>query len=283
MNTKVSVKIGIIYLITFPNNKVYVGLSTKTLTQTIARYVKEAKNIKRPVANALRKYGIDNCKFEIIETLHGCTVEKLCEKEIEKIKEYRSNTRGIGYNLKLGGQFGSQLHPDTKKKIGLKAKERLKDKTKHPLWGKKHSEATRKKISDEHKGKYFGKYAKRLTKKLLLLWFENGWNFKRAYKEFGVGQKILESSLEKHYQTKSLEEALDKWRSTLKGFNHKGNNRKFLSLQQLEKAFKDGLSSRAFYKAFNLNQRALRRELNFHFGTKSWTEAKRLWKENSQE
>ncbi len=283
MNTKVSVKTGIIYLITFPNSKVYVGLSTKTLTQTIARYVKEAKSVKRPVANALRKYGIENCNFEIITKLFDCTVEKLCEKEIEKIKEYRSNVRGIGYNLKLGGQFGSQLHSDTNRKIGLKAKERLKDKTKHPLWGKHHSTETKLKLSLVHKGRKHAKIKPDLTRKQLLEWFEIGKSFRWAEKFYNVSQVKLEASLFTHFNTTSLEQALNEWRKTLKGFKHKGANRKFLSLQQLEKVFTEGMSSRSFYKKFNFNQRALQRELNFHFGTKSWVKATEIWKRNLQE
>jgi len=46
---------------------------------------------------------------------------------------------------------------ETKKKLSEIARERLKDKKNHPLYGKKHTETTRKKISMAHKGKILTK------------------------------------------------------------------------------------------------------------------------------
>lgn len=283
MNTKGSVKKGIIYRIDFPNGKLYIGLSTKTLKQTIARYIKECRTYKRPVNNALNKFGLENCVFSVIDELSECSLEQLCEKEIGRIKEFRSNVRGVGYNLKLGGQFGSQLHPSTKKKIGLKARERLKDKTKHPMWNKQHSQETKEKISLAHKGKVGIKLKPDLTKEQLLEWFEDGINFREAEIKYKVSQRKLEASLQTHYGTSSLEEALSKWRETLKGLQHKGLKRKFLTKEQLELAFNKGWSTRKVYKEFNTHQRALARETKWHYGTKSWDEAKRKWKESLQE
>ena len=42
---------------------------------------------------------------------------------------------------------------EVKTKLSDKAKERYKDKTKHPMYGRKHSEETRKKISEAKKGR----------------------------------------------------------------------------------------------------------------------------------
>lgn len=309
MNTKESVKKGIIYLITFPNGKIYVGQTVKSLSNRVESYKKEINCVSRlrPVVSALRKYGIENCKFEEIEVLENTTREKVGLAEQAKIKELQSLVTQKGYNIHEGGyggdnfsnhpnkelireklkgrkpRLGAKLSEETKKKIGKKSKQRLKDKTKHPLWGKHHSDETKRKISDKHKGKYFGRYVKRLTKKQLLIWFEEGWNYLVAYKKFGVGQKILEDSLLKHYGTKSLEKAINLWRKDLKGFNHKGKNRNILTIQQLDKAFRENWSTRETYKEYNTNQKALSRETMFHFGTKSWEAAKRIWKENLPE
>jgi len=46
---------------------------------------------------------------------------------------------------------GVKLLQKTKDKISIQAKLRLKDKTKHPLYGKKHSKKSRKKMSISHK------------------------------------------------------------------------------------------------------------------------------------
>ena len=70
------------------------------------------------------------------------------------------------------------LPQESKDRISEKAKERLKDKTKHPMYGvsrkgednpfygKKHTEETRKKISESRKGKYVGENSPLFGKKL---------------------------------------------------------------------------------------------------------------------
>lgn len=74
--------------------------------------------------------------------------------------------------------FGTKLSNETKNKISEKAKKRLKDKTKHPMYGvsrkgednpfygKKHTEEARKKISESKKGKYVGENSPLFGKKL---------------------------------------------------------------------------------------------------------------------
>lgn len=48
----------------------------------------------------MRKYGIDNFSFEIIEE---CQIEQLNEREIYWISQYNSNLPEFGYNLTKGG------------------------------------------------------------------------------------------------------------------------------------------------------------------------------------
>lgn len=88
---------------------------------------------------AIKKYGIENFSKEIIEE---CFSEKdLNEKEIFWIKTLNSINPSIGYNIAIGGAGGDTIsHHPRKDEIGAnlskKLKERYKDKTKHPSFGK---------------------------------------------------------------------------------------------------------------------------------------------------
>lgn len=48
---------------------------------------------------------------------------------------------------------GTVMSDETKNKISAKAKQRLSDQTKHPMYGRRQSEETRRKISEAKKGK----------------------------------------------------------------------------------------------------------------------------------
>ena len=100
---------GIIYKATFPNNKIYVGQTTRTLEQRKKEHYRAIKNKKNkkynyPLYRAIRKYGWDNLKWEIID--YGENKKELDEKEIYWIEYYNSYvgfSNSNGYNLTLGG------------------------------------------------------------------------------------------------------------------------------------------------------------------------------------
>ncbi|MGL5692343.1 MAG: GIY-YIG nuclease family protein [Bacteroidales bacterium] len=81
------------------NEKVYIGKTYLSVEERFKQhkneYLKE-RSEKRPLYNAMRKYGIEN--FEVIELGKFKNLE---EKEIEFIKEYNSYSNG--YNATLGG------------------------------------------------------------------------------------------------------------------------------------------------------------------------------------
>lgn len=88
---------GIYKITNVINNKCYIGCS-----KNIELRWKQHKRIpKRKVAiyNAMRKYGIENFKFEIIEV---CSERELYEKEKFWIKYY--NSYNNGYNETTGGE-----------------------------------------------------------------------------------------------------------------------------------------------------------------------------------
>lgn len=88
---------GIVYKITnLINGKSYVGITTRTLKQRF----KEHCNADSGIGRAIRKYGKENFKKEIID--YADDNEELLELEIEHIKKYDSYKNG--YNNTLGGE-----------------------------------------------------------------------------------------------------------------------------------------------------------------------------------
>lgn len=92
--------VGIYKITNQLNGKVYIGQSIN-IEHRWKEHIQEAKNGIRNYAlyNAMRKYGIENFSFEIIEE---CSEKELDEKEVYYIKEY--NSYYDGYNSTLGGQ-----------------------------------------------------------------------------------------------------------------------------------------------------------------------------------
>lgn len=90
------------------NGKRYVGKTTKTISERFQEHCKDYlkdKNEKRPLYDAMRKYGIEQF---IVEQLEEVEEETLSEREIYWIQElqtYGSN----GYNATKGGD-GSILY-----------------------------------------------------------------------------------------------------------------------------------------------------------------------------
>ena len=77
---------------------------------------KTNKGFCRVLDNAIRKYGEDNFKVELLETI---SLKKLNEREGYFIKLYNSNDRKYGYNISSGGD-ACVMSEETKQKISKK-------------------------------------------------------------------------------------------------------------------------------------------------------------------
>lgn len=100
----------IIYKLTnMVNNKIYIGLTTNTLEQRLSQHHYESRHgVNRPLYYAMRKYGENAFKAEIIDTANSLT--ELKEKEQYWIKFYNSyGANGQGYNATIGGDV--RTHP----------------------------------------------------------------------------------------------------------------------------------------------------------------------------
>lgn len=95
--------IGIYKITNLINSKSYIGQSVDIHRRFIAHkntaFNPNSKNYNNPLYRAIRKYGLDNFSFEIIEE---CKIDELDDKEIYYISKYQ--THGLsGYNLDDGG------------------------------------------------------------------------------------------------------------------------------------------------------------------------------------
>lgn len=145
-------KIVGIYKITSPSNKIYIGQSKNIYSRWIRSYNRMDCKKQPHLYNSLLKYGANNHKFEILET---CELEELNEKEIYYINLFNSTNKETGLNHRLGGN-GKIVCESTIEKMRKNA---MGNKN---MLGKKHSEATKAKISKNRKNKLHSEFTKKV-------------------------------------------------------------------------------------------------------------------------
>ena len=126
------------------NGKVYIGQTTKTLSERAGSNGSNYKESRR-FYNDIIKYSWRSFKPEVL-----CVVDsedKADEKERMYIEEYKSYDDDFGYNLEHGGINSFDVGDETKKIISDNARERYKDRTKNPMFGKTHTDETKAKMS----------------------------------------------------------------------------------------------------------------------------------------
>lgn len=121
-----------VYRHTFPNGKVYIGYTGQ---KPADRWCGGAGyKHQQFVYRAIVRYGWDNIQHEVIAD--GLTYEQAIAIEIELIKAYDSTNPDFGYNTTAGG--------DGRLDCGGE---------KHPMYGKRHTEESRRKMSESLKGR----------------------------------------------------------------------------------------------------------------------------------
>lgn len=138
------------------NGKVYVG-QTVDFYARMKQYLHEDTN--RRICMAIKKYGFNNFSVEVLEK--DVSREKLTQREQYWIDFYDSANRDVGYNIcpMAENTKGYRHREEDKKRMSEIAKKRFKE---HPeqikrgkdnhMFGKKHSEETRNKISQSIMG-----------------------------------------------------------------------------------------------------------------------------------
>jgi group I intron endonuclease len=103
------------------NSKIYVGMTTKSITERLQSHVNHSKKPEFRLHRAIKKHGNQNFKIEEICAVE--TQEQANELEKEWIAKLNSTNYGIGYNMSLGGSGKSiSLSEEVKKKISISVK-----------------------------------------------------------------------------------------------------------------------------------------------------------------
>lgn len=104
---------GIIYKLTFPNGKAYVGLTTQELSRRMTQHKHCNNNNCRLVARAIGKYGWANVIVSVMAA--NVPLEELGDLEIRFISELNT-LHPNGYNLQTGGEGGWNESATTKRR-----------------------------------------------------------------------------------------------------------------------------------------------------------------------
>lgn len=148
------------------NCKVYIG-QTKDLAQRKAGHLYAMrKDTNRPLYRSMRKHGIENFTFEVLEE---CADEAVNEREQHWVAHFDSFNPEKGYNLTNGGKQHFEHSVQTRQKISdVRRGQKLgprSDETKMKIsrahLGKRLSEEHRQKISMIKRGNTYSRGRKR--------------------------------------------------------------------------------------------------------------------------
>ena len=130
----------IVYKVSSPSGKVYIGITAENLSDRISKhkYVAMTRNSQTIFAKAIRKYGVEHLKWEIVE--EDLTQDEAMDYEKFYIELYDSYKKG--YNSTLGGEgaFGVKWSEEAKNKHTKMLKEKYWD---CPEWKQKKSNQTK--------------------------------------------------------------------------------------------------------------------------------------------
>lgn len=124
------------------NGKIYIGLTSMKPEERWKSG--RGYNLGTHFRNAIDKYGWDNFEHKIIKD--NLTKNEASYWEKYYIAFYNSIDRRCGYNISSGGEHGGHAQTEeTRRKIGMNGYH-------YGMSGKKHSDATKKKMSETRKG-----------------------------------------------------------------------------------------------------------------------------------
>lgn len=82
-----------VYRHTFPNGKIYIGITLQTLEERKSSGYYHNANMQ----NAIREFGWQNIKSEIL--FEGLTKKQALKQEARLIRQHKSNNSQSGYNI----------------------------------------------------------------------------------------------------------------------------------------------------------------------------------------
>lgn len=160
-------KSGIYCIENLINGKKYIGQSNDVYTRW-SKHKSALNNDNHDndyLQKSWNKYGADNFKFYVLEF---CEIEKLNEREIYYIELCQSLDRSKGYNIAAGGGSNAIMSAEHRARIrnalvGHKVSEATRRKVsdnhadvsgeKNPMYGRHHSEEAKRKVSEANQGR----------------------------------------------------------------------------------------------------------------------------------
>lgn len=134
-----------IYKVTSPTGKVYIGQS-KNIDQRRIDYKKLNCSKQVKLHSSLKKYGFENHSFETVHALPNDVEQKVLDQYEQLYMDFYKDAGIELINLKEGG-IGGRVCEESRKKIA--------DSKRGNKWnvGRKHSDETKKRMSESRKGR----------------------------------------------------------------------------------------------------------------------------------
>ena len=175
----------LLYIHISPNNKKYIGITTKSNVKERWRNGNGYKH-NEYFTKAIKKYGWKN--FKHIVLFSDLTENEAKQKEIELIEKYKTTNKKYGYNMSLGGE-GANGFKHTKEQI-----QKQKNNRKKPLY----TEEYRKKVSKIYKDVWQREGYREKMSNIHKLSYKNG------RKPTNKGNKLTLETIQKIKQTRKV-------------------------------------------------------------------------------
>lgn len=141
----------LLYRLTFPNGKSYIGITSGAVKRRVLRHVSQAKEGRRSaVSQAIRKYGT----FETVVLAVAGDWSYLCDLEQRAIAAFGTLAPN-GYNLTLGGEGVLGVKQTKERREAHSAAMRGKGMGNKRALGYRHTKEAKKKISEAGVGREF--------------------------------------------------------------------------------------------------------------------------------
>lgn len=214
-----------VYRHTFPNGKVYIGITCQKPHERWCNGT--GYKHQQLIYRAILRYGWENVQHEVVA--EGLTHDQACGMEVELIKAYDSTNPKCGYNTSPGGESGNGLRGE-----------------RHPMYGRHHTEESRRKMREStmgqipyNKGKHLSKEHREKLRQAHLGRKQNRtpeWN--RKIGESQIGKKLRPETKERIGLAHSIPvvqisvsgEVLQEWPSAAEANRATGVDRSHISL-----------------------------------------------------